>query len=247
MSQTLDHPWLVRASREQRPRTLYAFPYAGGDAQAYSGWATRLDPSIEWITLELPGRGRCPATVYADIQAFVQALVPLFADSQKPFAFFGHSFGGLLSFLICRALAERGLPLPRGLILSGCKAPACFEPLAQPALSDAEVLALIRAYGGTPETVLNNRALMSFFLPTIKADLTLVRSYRWQPQPRLPIPLLILSGRQDPTHGLDVAQGWRDETSGETTFQTFEGGHFFIRDQHSEVLAAIDRFLLKTL
>ncbi len=51
-----------------------------------------------------------PATSYADIQEFVQALVPLFADCQKPFAFFGHSFGALLSFLICRALAERQLP-----------------------------------------------------------------------------------------------------------------------------------------
>lgn len=247
MSQTLDHTWLVRASREQRPRTLYAFPYAGGDAQAYSGWATRLDPSIEWITLELPGRGRCPATSYADIQAFVQALVPVFADCQKPFAFFGHSFGGLLSFLICRALAERGLPLPRGLILSGCKAPACFEPIAQPALSDDEVLAMIRAYGGTPEAVLSNRALMNFFLPTIKSDLILVRSYRWQPHPPLPIPLLILSGRQDPTHGPDLAQDWRDETSGETTFQVFDGGHFFIKDHHPEVLQIMNRFLIKTL
>ncbi|KOP55857.1 thioesterase [Pseudomonas coronafaciens pv. porri] len=247
MSSTNDHPWLVRASREQRPRTLYAFPYAGGDAQAYLGWASRLDASIEWITLELPGRGSCPATSYADIQEFVQALVPLFADCQKPFAFFGHSFGALLSFLICRALAERQLPLPCGLILSGCKAPAYFEPVAQPALSDDDTIALIRAYGGTPEVVLSNRALMSFFLPTIKADLTLVRSYRWQPQPSLPIPLLILSGRQDSTHGPDVAQGWRDVTSGETTFQAFDGGHFFIKDHHYDVLQIMNQFLLKSL
>lgn len=243
MSQTLEHPWLVRASREERPCTLFAFPYAGGDAQAYAGWADGLDTAFEWVTLELPGRGRHPATTYADIQAFVQALVPLFADCQKPFAFFGHSFGGLLSFLLCRALAQQQRPLPRGLILSGCKAPACFEPLANAELSDDEVVELIRAYGGTPEAVLSNRALMNFFIPSIKADLTLVRSYRWQPQPPLPIPLLILNGRQDSGHGPEMARRWRDETTAAATFHDFAGGHFFIKEHQREVLELMNSFL----
>ncbi|MCC4597100.1 alpha/beta fold hydrolase [Xanthomonas campestris pv. phormiicola] len=240
-----EHPWLVRASPERRPRTLYAFPYAGGDAQVYAGWAQRLDPSIEWITLELPGRGRHPATAHADIDAFVQTLVPMFADAARPFAFFGHSFGGLLAFLVCRALAQRRLPLPRGLIVSGCKAPAGFVPTSA-ALSDDEVIALVRAYGGTPETVLRNRALMNFFLPALRTDLALVRSYRWRPQPPLPVPLLVLSGRQDPGHGPAMAQGWRDESSCEATFLEFAGGHFFIKDHLHDVLASIDRFLSQT-
>ena len=49
--------WL--AYREVNPRArvrMFCFPYAGGGASAYRGWAAPLPPDVEVCPVQLPGR-----------------------------------------------------------------------------------------------------------------------------------------------------------------------------------------------
>src|SRR5262245_41506308 len=91
--------WIVRKppSGKARPR-LFCFPYAGGGASAYRGWAEAL-PSLEVCAVQAPGRetriGEAPLTRLEPLaDAATAAIRPLL---DRPFAFFGYSLGGFVA------------------------------------------------------------------------------------------------------------------------------------------------------
>src|SRR5262249_30777732 len=79
---------------------LFCFPYAGGNAMIYRLWPDLLPANIEVCHVNLPGRGnRLQEPAFTDIPTLVEAVTePVAAYSDKPFAFFGHSMGALISF-----------------------------------------------------------------------------------------------------------------------------------------------------
>src|SRR5262249_35493102 len=97
-SQGTGGTWVVLAEPRAAARfRLLCFPFAGGGSAVFRSWANSLDPSIEVIGVEPPGRlGRIQEKPVSDIEEFVDALtseiLPLL---DKPFAFFGHCLGGL--------------------------------------------------------------------------------------------------------------------------------------------------------
>ena len=119
--------WL--AYREVNPRArvrMFCFPYAGGGASAYRGWAGPLPPDVEVCPVQLPGReGRLRDAPFDHpeplVQALADALQPYFQG--LPFVFFGHSMGAMLGFELARELRRRGQSLPLHLFVSGRRAP----------------------------------------------------------------------------------------------------------------------------
>ena len=70
--------WLVIVGPRAAPRLrLFCFPFAGGGSAVYRRWAQSIDPSIEVVAIEPPGRlGRITETPVADMDEFVDRLVP---------------------------------------------------------------------------------------------------------------------------------------------------------------------------
>lgn len=103
-------PWLYCPQLNPRANVrLFCFHYAGGNAMVFRNWHERLPASVEVCAVQLPGRGRRLnenpfASVTSVVRPVSDALVP-YCD--KPFAFFGHSMGALLSFEIARQFRRK--------------------------------------------------------------------------------------------------------------------------------------------
>lgn len=210
---------------------LFCFPYAGGGASAYRSWQEAFPAGIEICGVQLPGRegrvGEVPATTIA-------GLVPALADAlrewlDRPFAFFGHSMGALIAFELTRHLQMSGGPVPAILFASAHQAPHLPRGTAQLAtLPDLALMEQVRAMGGTPQELLDNRELLELILPVIRADFAICESYTYQPGPKLTLPIEVFGGLADRTVTHGELMPWSAHTEGRFRIRMLPGNHFFI-------------------
>jgi acyl carrier protein len=118
--------WLVPVARRANPRLrLFCFPFAGGGSAVFRDWGAGLDPSIEVVAIEPPGRlSRINERPVHDLKVFVdRVLKEMDTKTDLPFALFGHCLGGLTMYEVARRLIdERGI-MPRHIFASGARAP----------------------------------------------------------------------------------------------------------------------------
>nr|ASV47142.1 microcystin synthetase-associated thioesterase [uncultured bacterium] len=221
---------------------LICFASAGHGPAMFRPWVALLPPHVELAIAHLPGResrwNEPPLTRMADVaDLLTAALVP---GLDRPFALFGHSLGALAAFEVAQRLVSRGI-VPVHVFASAHRAPQ--RPNRHPRVSDLpdrEFAAQVNArHGGIPEAVAQNRELMELMLPSLRADYRIFEDYVYVDRPPLPCPLTAFAGRADSHVCQDDVEPWRAQTAGPFTFQVFEGGHFFINDRRSDVVATI--------
>ncbi|KAG7278786.1 hypothetical protein CRUP_019092 [Coryphaenoides rupestris] len=176
------------------------------------------------------------------VDEVIEALLP--ALKEKPFAFFGHSFGAMTSFAVADTLKRLHGLEPLHLFLSGASAPYSETRISAPkrsALSDDEFLQWLSSIGGTPPELLANPEVMKLYLPSLKADLHVVENYRCNrpTTPLLSCPLTCFDGRQDRPRGdvsfLNCGFGaWKEVSSGDFTVRMLDGDHFYLKDPTNE-------------
>ncbi|WP_426105161.1 thioesterase II family protein [Massilia sp. TSP1-1-2] len=236
--------WLIsRPHPFCQPRLrLYCFAYAGGSAAVFQPWQALLPPDVEVCAIQLPGRGiRFSETPCTSMPALLDQLSAAMAGQPPlPCVFFGHSLGGLIAFELARHRMARALPLPLRVIVSGAEAPRHRAPPKNlHAMPDAQLIAALREYKGTPEEVLDNRELMALLAPSIRADFALVEQYVYQDGKPLSMPLTVFAGKRDDHIVPENVQYWQKETSAAFRVQWFEGDHFFINSEREAVLACV--------
>jgi surfactin synthase thioesterase subunit len=239
-------PWFwVERKRERPSLRLFCFPYAGGGPQVFAGWADCLPDAVEVVGVRLPGREnrfrerpyRAWAPLLDDLAALMQGAADL------PFAFFGHSLGGRIAYELARRLEETGRPAPRQVIVSGCRAPATAQrgPLMH-AMTSPDLRRRLEEMQGVPEEILGNDRLMTLLEPMLRADLELAEIWTSSPVP-ISCPVAALCGAQDRIDPPDAMRPWSRATAGRFVYAEFDGGHFFIHDNRTAVLAAVARLL----
>lgn len=178
------------------------------------------------------------------VSSLVDSLRPLMSD--VPFAFFGHSLGGIVALEVTRDLAERSGPLPCHVIISARPAPHLAlrrVPVAQ--LSPEELTAWLRQVNGTSEMVLQSREMLDVLLPAMRADLEIDDTYRSVPDPVLACPLTVLGGLRDEEATPDELKEWEHYTSCSFTLRLLEGDHFFpFNEARYSALTAVEETLL---
>ncbi len=234
--------WLIHQPGGPRRFRLYCFSYAGGSATSFIPWQAALDPAIEICAVQLPGRG--PRLTEPPLRSFpllVETLARVIARQDPlPFAFFGHSLGGLLAFELARYCQHLHLPMPEHLFVSATSAPQCRPPSRRlHELDDDALIAALKDYNGTPPAALAHRELMELLLPAIRADFALVADYQYQPGPLLPIPITVLAGKRDKHVAPEQLPRWQEETSEACRLHWFEGDHFFIHADRQAVLDCV--------
>jgi medium-chain acyl-[acyl-carrier-protein] hydrolase len=239
-------PWLALRRPNLRARVrLFCFPYAGGSEAAFRTWQQNLPDAIEVLPIQLPGRGtriKEPAlTRLAPLtRALSQSLRP---ELDLPFAFFGHSMGGLIAFELARQLRREGGPLPVHLFISAKCCPQQVDDFDTGEIPDEELIQILRRYEGTPGEVLENAELMQLLLPVIRADMELCNSYVYDSEPPLPCPITAFGGLQDHVSGRACLEGWENYTTARFTLRMFPAGHFFLQSCEKSILEAIFREL----
>ncbi len=231
-------PWIF-GSRPgpQAELRLFCFPNAGGGASMYYPWVNGLAPEIEVCPVQLPGReNRLPERPFTHfdelISALAQALQPRF---DKPFAFFGHSMGALISYGLAHYLIQQGQPAPVHLFLSAYRAPHIPNEEALHLLSDAELVRKIQELNGTQQGILENPELRQLFLPIFRADFGVCETYAHTSEEPLAIPMTVFGGLQDQRVSRAVLDAWREQTRSSFSLHMLPGDHFFWRSNSQPV------------
>lgn len=222
---------------------LFCFPYAGGGASAYRLWPAALPPSVELVAIQLPGtESRVRESPLETISGMVAEFAPLIAArSDLPFGFFGHSLGSVVAFEVTRALRRAGARLPRFLIVSGRRPPRVPDrhPPLRHLSNDDLVTHIDSRYGGIRREVFQHPEMMALLLPGLRASITALETHEFRDESPLACPLVALGGASDPMSPESDLDAWRHETTGPFARRTFPGGHFYLLNDPSPVLAEV--------
>lgn len=213
----------------------------------FRSWPNSLPPTVEVCPVELPGRGtRLKEPPFTRLSPLVQAIAhAILPHLDKPFAFFGHSMGALVSFELTRLLRRNYSRSPVHLFVSASRAPQVPDP--DPpihALPEPEFLEELRCLNGTPKEVLENTELMQLLLPILRADFAVIETYVYAPEPAQDFPITAFGGLQDREVSCDALEAWREQTSASFSLQMLPGNHFFIQSAQPLLLQFLSRELL---
>jgi surfactin synthase thioesterase subunit len=222
---------------------LFCFPYAGGNPAFYNNWKVYLPDKFQICPIQLPGRGmRFTEPSYTDFHALIRDIIAaLHPHLPQSFSFFGHSMGALVSFEATRLLHKTGLPTPKFLFVSSYHAPQIPKPGKQlHLLPDKEFLDGIVEMNGLPQELVENRELLSVFLPALRADFTMCETYQFQPSDKIPSEIVALGGNDDPEAREEHMLPWAELTSANFFIHMLDGDHFYIHRRESEVSKIIE-------
>jgi medium-chain acyl-[acyl-carrier-protein] hydrolase len=224
---------------------LFCFPYAGAGASIFRGWASSLPAEIEIIPVQLPGREtRIREAPLRRIGSLVDLLVHELDYQTKPFAFFGHSMGALISYQLAHKLRDLGRPGPVHLFISGRRAPEIPEDDSlMYQLDDGALLEKLRQLNGTPEEVFKYPELVDFWLQIFRADLELCETYLYEDTTQLTCPITAFGGLEDAHVQREEMDRWRSHTLGDFELHMLPGDHFFLRQSQETLLRAIENDL----
>ncbi len=245
-AQTLKSWVICPKPNSQAKLRLFCFHYAGGGASSFRNWSDNLPLSVEVCSVELPGRGfRLMEAAFTSLDPLVQAIADaLIPRLDKPFAFFGHSMGGLVSFELTRLLRSKYNLNPVHLFVSARRAPQLPNP--EPSihnLPEHEFLDELRELGGTPQEVLENVELMQLLLPTLRADFTVIETYAYTAEPPLDCPIATFGGLQDREVSYDQLNAWQEQTNAAFSLHMLPGNHFFLHSAQSLLLKLLSQDL----
>lgn len=238
--------WVVLRPNYDAMLRLFCFPYAGGNASLFRAWTAGMPEFVEVCALQPPGRAnRIAETPIPAVPEFIERLGPALAPlTDKPFVFFGHSMGSILGFEACRWLRRNGLNLPQHLFASARRAPhiSDTDPHIH-AISDEEFIAEIARLKGTPQSVLEDQALLRLLIPVLRADFRLCETYRYVEEDPLPLPITVFSGIEDEETHDGRLEAWQRHTTAQFSIHEIPGDHFFIHTHEQKLLSLMRRHL----
>lgn len=230
---------------------LFCFPYVGSNASIFRTWSNCLGSEIEVCPIHLPGRERrWSEALFVQIIPLVEVLADALYPHlfERPFAFFGHSMGALISFELARELRRRQAPSPVHLFVSGRHAPqlgAIAPPIHQ--LPEAEFIEALRRYQGTPDAILQNSEVMQMLMPILRADFSVCETYVYADEEPLDCSISAFGGLQDQHASSESLIEWQSQTRSSFKLKMFAGNHFFLHDASELLLQSITQELTQGL
>jgi surfactin synthase thioesterase subunit len=221
---------------------LLCLPYSGGSRYSFSSFIKYAPTWFSPVVLELPGRGkRAQEMLLEDIEEieediFKQALPYI----NKPYALYGHSMGGLLTYLLTKRILRDALRIPVCLFVTGARAPSSMNSIKCHHFNKREFRERIRSLDGIPDEIFNNEELMNYFEPIIRADFKALENYIYEPSEPINIPITVMFGDKEDIKKEEV-EAWKMISTADVSIIKFTGGHFFINDHASHIFDFIEK------
>ncbi|MBB1259073.1 thioesterase II family protein [Streptomyces alkaliterrae] len=233
--------WIRRFHPSDEATTrLFCFPHAGGSASFFFPTSRALAPGTDVVAVQYPGRQdrRNEPNVASMAEMADRAARALLPRTDLPYALFGHSMGATLAYEVARRLQEAGRP-PLALWVSGRRAPHRVVDDGLHRLSDDELVADISALDGTGTQIFGDAELLDIVLPTLRSDYRAAETYEYVPGPALDCPVHALTGFSDPRVAVRELHHWSEHTRRSFDLRVFSGGHFYLVDNHEDVVEVI--------
>ncbi len=226
-------------------KKIILFPFAGASFYSYRPFEGQCPKDVELLALEAPGRGKritenFPEDIFQLADDFYTQLSEFINDSAD-FYFFGHSLGAVLALLVTQKLQSEKQTLPKKLVLSGKNPPHIKSQISnRHLLSDSDFKNLISDMGGTPKEILQNKDLLDYFLPILRADFSLVDKVKFDiPDQKPELPVKILSGDTDRNTDKESLADWNFYFKNKPHYEELEGDHFFIFNNIEQIYNSI--------
>lgn len=218
---------------------LFLFPYAGGSASAYRAWLPVMGNDVEVVRVQYPGReSRYAEPAHQRIDSLADAIASEFdATDHRPSVFFGHSMGALVAFEVAHRLPD---PVPSVLVVSAALPPHWRgRQMHYSRMSTADLIQVLRDLGNDGADALADPDIADALLPTVKADLAAVETYRCAERLPLSCPIVAGCGETDSTISAHAMKKWHELTRASFALHRFAGGHFFPWENPNPVLALL--------
>ena len=259
------NPWVTRfmtmAPKADAKVILFCLGHAGGSAADFRQWDKNLSGAIRLVPIVLPGHmPRVKEPLIKDVSAVVEQLVPaLVKEIDRPFAFFGQSFGTLVAFESAIRLTAMGKP-PVAIVVSGRRAPQFPDPVPGEKkcseLPDSEMVSTIsdRYHDSQMLQIMRTAPqMLEAFLGPLRGDMTAFDGYKLRPvvsPPPLSCPIMTAAGMQDDRVTDDNGMAWSAQTSAKCPpLRRYKGNHFYNRIDESvkAMLADAESFIIQSI
>lgn len=229
---------------------MFCIPYAGGSASVFYKFRKFTDKNIEICPIELAGHGsRIKEPLYEDLTEAADDIYKIIKSKMDgtAFAIFGHSLGGLLSYIITIRLQKENF-FPEHLFISACRAPMYLNRgITLHSLPDEQFKHEILVMGGTDKSVFDNPELSSFFIKILKSDFRIIENYRYGGEiEKINAKMTVFCGKDDKIPQSEIT-AWQQFSASTFTAHSFNGDHFFINSVTAEVCKTINTELFDLL
>lgn len=222
---------------------LFCLPYAGGGTSMYSAWKKQLPLDVDLCVLPFPGREHLwKEDLLTRFEPLIERLVETIEDKiDLPYAFFGHSLGGLVAFELARRLRSLYGTNPVCLFVSGCQSPHLTDrlPPIHSLPSEEFIEQLHRRYNGIPQVIFENPEWLECLLPILRADMAALETYQYKSEAPFACPIYAFGGLEDKLISFESLEAWRIHTAEAFELQLYPGDHFFIHDTKLPLISVI--------
>jgi surfactin synthase thioesterase subunit len=242
-SSTDDASWCRRYRPAKDPDArLVCLPYAGGSAPYFRPVALALDPSVDVVAIQYPGRqDRRHEQPIGDMHELADRIAAILGRQPRlPLTLFGHSMGAVLAFEVARRLEAAG-DGPARIYVSGRRAPSTHRVETIHLRDDQGIIEELRNGDGTAAAILNDSEMLQAALPALRADYMATESYRCADGATVDCPITAMTGDRDPKTTLEEAEAWERHTTGAFDLKVYPGGHFFLADNGPKINTALAR------
>ncbi len=229
---------------------VIAIPFAGGNKYSYKVIQNELPNTIEWITIELPGRG---GRFTEDLMDTIEVMVDDLFNQILPhiqegnYMIYGHSMGTLLGYELAKKLIDINQKLPNCLYFTGRGAPSTLVKEKVSIYPKHLFWEKVNEKGGLPKEILQNEELLDLYYDILRLDFRAIENYTYSANKKpFPIPIHVCLGTEEIGEGKDKTtiediKNWSNETTYELHPETLDGDHFFILKHPKAIVQKICR------
>ena len=242
----MNNKWILKSHVPQKAKIrLLCLPFGGGGSSFYLSWARDLEPEVEVVPIQLPGReNRLEELAFDEIHKLTDEIIPAIQNYlDEPYAIFGHSMGAFVSFELAREIRRKNLSAPKLLLLSAMRAAHLkdIRPTIAHLPDEPLIEALKERYD--LEVSKDSMELLQLMVPTIRADILAIEKYTYKNEPPFDFPIIGFGGNLDRSVEPPDIEAWSLHTTVRFKYYQIDGGHFFVNSSRDQLIRCIQNEL----